>query len=472
MSSVIIGDIVPYTQATATGGQTVFSTNWTANVESDVVVYLTPSGSAPDDVTQILSYPSDFSVAFIGAAQEVQVTLVVGAGVGDTVTIIRNTPADRENLYSNTNFTPSMLNTDFGILTLVDQQAQLVDQKIGPRYNYSAIIVNVVDTILPILGANQVWAKNAGNTAIVAVTIGSGGISGVINVGLQNELAWYAANGVTISGLPTGNNGVLVTSAGGVPSISSSLPSGLVIPSPKITTGIYDANGNLSIAITATPSAVNYVTVNNASAAAATVGIAATGTSATVNMAVSSKNGDIKFQDTTVAALTKWYNAGNTHFIGFKVGTLSGDTTFTWPTADGTAGQFVKTDGAGNLAFSSTLPGVAWTAFTPTLTGFASTTSNLGRYILLGKVAIVQLNITGTSNATSFSLSNLPATAANTTIAATYLAYGTDNATPVITLVQITANSTTCTMYNGIAAAAWTNTGAKACIVTMTYETT
>ena len=166
MSQVVIGDILPYTQATATGGQTVFMTNWTANVASDVVVYKTPAAAAPNDVTQILQYPAGYSVAFIGAAQEVQVTISVPASAGDIITITRQTPADRMNLYSNTNFTPSMLNNDFGILTLVDQQAQLADQKIGPRYNYSATIVDVVDTILPILIASQSWRKNSSNTAI------------------------------------------------------------------------------------------------------------------------------------------------------------------------------------------------------------------------------------------------------------------------------------------------------------------
>lgn len=177
MSNVVIGDILPYTQATAILNQTVFGTNWTANYPNDVVVYRTPSGNTPNDVTQILAYPADYSVSFIGSLQQAQVTLVTGAAAGDIITITRQTPADRLNLYFNTNFTPSMLNNDFGILTLVDQQAQLVDQKIAPRYNYSAHILNVVDTILPILAANQVWAKDNNNDAIIGVDIPASGIA-------------------------------------------------------------------------------------------------------------------------------------------------------------------------------------------------------------------------------------------------------------------------------------------------------
>lgn len=205
MSQVVIGDILPYTQAIATGGQTVFGTNWTADTESDVVVYVTPAGDDADDVTQILQYPSEYSVAFIGALEDVQVTLVTPSTANDRVTITRQTPADRMNLYTNTNFVPSMLNNDFGILTLVDQQAQLVDQKIGPRYNYSAIIVDVVDTILPILGANQFWAKNSANDEIVALTISdiiSGGTVTQIDTGLGLTGGPITVTGM-ISMLPT-----------------------------------------------------------------------------------------------------------------------------------------------------------------------------------------------------------------------------------------------------------------------------
>jgi hypothetical protein len=50
------------------------------------------------------------------------------------------------------------------------------------------------------------------------------GSGGTINPGLINQLAYYAAAGTTLSGLATLANGVLVTSAGSVPSISQTLP--------------------------------------------------------------------------------------------------------------------------------------------------------------------------------------------------------------------------------------------------------
>lgn len=68
---------------------------------------------------------------------------------------------------------------------------------------------------------------------------GSGG--GTVNSGSANQLAYYASNGTAVSGLTTANDGVLVTSALGVPSISTTLPAGLTIQTPLIT-GVVNAS--------------------------------------------------------------------------------------------------------------------------------------------------------------------------------------------------------------------------------------
>lgn len=253
MSQVLINDIPPYTQASASGGQVDFNTNWTANAASDVIVYVTPANTIPNDQTNILSYPSDYSVTFVGALQEVKVTLVTPSTLDDIVTIIRMTPADRENLYSNTNFVPSMLNNDFGILTLVDQQAQLVNQFIAPRYNYSATIDQPIDTILPILQANQVWIKNNNNTGFIALTIEGGQVgSGTVNLGEENQIAFYAANGNEVSGIPTSPNSILITSFTGAPALSEELPSNISATDMILTTPTIN-NGTLTNPVLGTP---------------------------------------------------------------------------------------------------------------------------------------------------------------------------------------------------------------------------
>jgi len=69
----------------------------------------------------------------------------------------------------------------------------------------------------PTLGA-QIWEKYP--TATVSIPHGGTGLTSTT----QNQLLYSSSNNV-IAGLSTANNGVLVTSGAGVPSISSTLPS-------------------------------------------------------------------------------------------------------------------------------------------------------------------------------------------------------------------------------------------------------
>lgn len=176
MSQVVIDDIIPRTQLIATSGQTVFNTNWTYDVATDVLVYARADGVEADDATQLVS-SSDYNVSKVGGSETARITFLVGRTLDDIITIARATPSTRQNLYINTNFTPSMLNQDFGLLTLVDQQAQMYDEVVAPHYNVSEII-EAQDKILPKLGALQVWRMNDSLTAIEAVTVEGGGGGG------------------------------------------------------------------------------------------------------------------------------------------------------------------------------------------------------------------------------------------------------------------------------------------------------
>jgi hypothetical protein len=65
---------------------------------------------------------------------------------------------------------------------------------------------------------------------------------------------------------------------------------------------------------------------------------------------------EIRFSETT---------ANGVNYVGFKApASLSADKIWVLPSADGTAGQFLKTDGAGNLSFSSDLPTTSFTGAT------------------------------------------------------------------------------------------------------------
>lgn len=89
---------------------------------------------------------------------------------------------------------------------------------------------------LPALSETVVTVVTAsGTTASSWVTSPAVSGSGTVASGSINQLAYYAAAGTTVSGLATGNSGVLVTSASGVPSISSTLPPAIIFGTYAIT---------------------------------------------------------------------------------------------------------------------------------------------------------------------------------------------------------------------------------------------
>ena len=105
-------------------------------------------------------------------------------------------------------------------------------------------------------------------------------------------------------------------------------------------------------------SAVNYLIFSNsATGAAATIGVG--GSDSSINIGLVTKDGDIYLSDSTAtkAPVFRFYNAATTYFIGLQAGTLSDDTTFTLPTADGTANYPVTTNGSGQLQFGAIAAG-------------------------------------------------------------------------------------------------------------------
>jgi hypothetical protein len=341
-TQVTINDVIPKTQITATAGQTVFTTNWTANAASDVVVYARTSAQTPDDLTQLVS-SANYTVAFVGGSEIVEVTFLVGRALNDVITITRDTPADRLNLYTNTNFTPSMLNQDVGILTLVDQQAQLYNQQVAPHYNVSSTpdLGSTMtglggDIYLPILGANQIWAKNPNNTEIISYDVpGGGGLapkdatyilqtpwnpgSELPNSQALSPLATGFMTSVTATGVVSTRtlqgtaNQIDVSNGTGTGNPVFSLSNALLLPGTMTFGGNVDANGyNISN--------IGQANIGNVQISGNT--IQSTNT-----------NGDLILTPNGTGDLV-----------------LDG---LNWPQADGTNGQAVTTNGAGQLGWTS-----------------------------------------------------------------------------------------------------------------------
>lgn len=147
----------------------------------------------------------------------------------------------------------------------------------------------------------------------ITITPGAGTITinstaaGTVNSGTANQLAYYATTGTAVSGLTSGNNGILVTSGAGVPSIATTFGQGLAVASSILGVGaannipfntgkgFQDNNGNSQLLFTVTASAVNYWTMANAATAGAPI-LSATGTDSNVTAGIFSKGvGSIQF---------------------------------------------------------------------------------------------------------------------------------------------------------------------------------
>ena len=99
----------------------------------------------------------------------------------------------------------------------------------------------ITDMLLVACSDTNALFQFTDNTFETLIRYGEQG-SGMINPGLINQLAYYPANGSTLSGLATAANGVLITNSSGVPSISSTLPSavqGNITSLGTITSGIW-----------------------------------------------------------------------------------------------------------------------------------------------------------------------------------------------------------------------------------------
>jgi len=94
-----------------------------------------------------------------------------------------------------------------------------------------------------------------GTTPIVfsAFAIGSGTS---VNAGLIDEVAYYAAAGSTVSGLTTANNGLLVTSAGGTPSIGNAVLADITVNSLTVGQGNLASVSNTSFGLNSLAAAV------------------------------------------------------------------------------------------------------------------------------------------------------------------------------------------------------------------------
>jgi len=396
--SVVINDVLPKNQFTATSLQTVFDCNFSADVASDITVYARASGAAADDVADLIS-SANYNVTFIGGSLTVRVTFLVGRTLNDVVTIVRATPDDRDNLYSNTNFVPSMLNGDFGRNTFISQQNKLYTQEVSTRYNVSATIDKGRDVILPILSPDETWVMNSAGTAIQTGAFPSAGaapadatyLTTTANSELANELALSTLS----DGLMVNNTGsttvtprtltgtadeIDVSNGSGVagnPTVglanNPTLPgnTGFQIPAGTTAQRVVPSSPNINMRYNTDNTAVEYydhglpgwvdvdtnsigatlnsIQWNNAGAFDGTANFTTDGSTVSII-------GDLDVDNININGneIISTDAAGDIIITPDTTGDLILDG-LKWPQSDGTSGQVVGTDAAGQLVWEDTI---------------------------------------------------------------------------------------------------------------------
>ena len=205
--AIQIGDITPRQQYIATASQTVYILPFPFYADTDLLVYSRTSGSSPNDANDILTLNVDYTVIGAGLASGGTVTLTAPSTVGDIVTVMRDMPEDRNNLYINTgSFTTAAVNFDFNSQTMFNQQNELAVKGLSPKYDNNAVIGSG-DLIMDVLPAGYAWRKNAAGTRIEAYLPsssgggGGGGDDTVVEVDIsQNSHGLSAGDIVRIDG--------------------------------------------------------------------------------------------------------------------------------------------------------------------------------------------------------------------------------------------------------------------------------
>jgi hypothetical protein len=204
--------------------------------------------------------------------------------------------------------------------------------------------------------------------------IGSGGGSGTVNAGGANELAYYAAAGTTVSGLTTGNNGVLVTDGSGVPSISSQLPDAVMDNITRVgtvTSGTWQGNAiaDAYVANDLTIDGGNIVnTPINNSAIGGTTPADGTFRNLTAELdAVLEADAQVRGGDLTVGLGTTAYagrvvlhdaDAGDSFTTTIQSNAnVPASFSLILPADDGDPNEVLTTDGSGNLSWSAAASG-------------------------------------------------------------------------------------------------------------------
>jgi len=180
------------------------------------------------------------------------------------------------------------------------------------------------------------YASGSGDTFTFATTNkGDAVLFATANDGTNPDIYTLPAGDVTLTGTQTLTNKTLT--------------------SPKIGTSILDTNGNELAKVTATGSAVNEFTIANAATGSGPT-ISSTGGDTNIDVNLLSKGTgtvNIKGNSTQPGEIRIFEDTDDgSNYVALKTTTLGSNLSLTLPTADGTSGQAITTNGSGALSFN------------------------------------------------------------------------------------------------------------------------
>jgi len=144
-------------QFTATASQTVFTFNFAIFATTDIKVYKTLAGVVANDTTDLLTLTTHYTVSINGTLGGT-VTLVSGASVNDTITLVRSLPITRTTDYVTNGdlFADTLdLDQDYQTYLVLDQNVQLQRAIVVPES------LGNVDLDIPAPVANSYLRWNA-----------------------------------------------------------------------------------------------------------------------------------------------------------------------------------------------------------------------------------------------------------------------------------------------------------------------
>lgn len=169
--AITINNNAPWKQYTASAGQTAFAGTWRIEAAANIKLYQTLAGVSPDDTTDILVYPTDYTITGIGVGNSFTVTLVTPASLNDTITIVGDIDFSATyNFLTNQDFDPEDFNEIFSKFDRELKQVRMELRNLGVKYQNSEQVTSK-DLRIPQLSANQSWRMNTLNTEIEAVEL-------------------------------------------------------------------------------------------------------------------------------------------------------------------------------------------------------------------------------------------------------------------------------------------------------------